>query len=225
MTSAEDEDLPVAGTAVILRDATPVADPHVPSAPEVLLLRRPDRGSFAGAWVFPGGMVDAGDRREGSDEQEDACRAAVRETAEEAGLELELLVPLSCWVPPAGIPKRVRTWFFLGADPGGMIVAAPDEVVEARWFAPAAALAAHQAGEIALLPPTWRTLHGLLGAASIADAFALARGREPQLFRTRVVRTETGTVFFWDGDELAGGPPGARDRLIAAEPAWRYEGS
>ena len=73
MSADEDEDLPVAGTAVILRDA--------PQGVEALLLRRPDRGSFAGAWVFPGGMVDPGDRVTGAPEQEDAGRAAVRETA------------------------------------------------------------------------------------------------------------------------------------------------
>ena len=214
MTSVDD-DLPVAGTAVILRDA--------PGGPEVLLVRRPIRGSFAGAWVFPGGMVEQEDRRTDADEIEDACRAALRETAEEAGLELDLLVPLSCWVPPESIPKRVRTWFFLAADPGGDVVVAEGEVVEARWFAPAAALTAHEAGEISLVPPTWRTLHGLRDAGSAEEAFARARNADPVLFRTRFQPTETGTLFFWDADELAGGGTGARDRLIAEPPAWRYE--
>ncbi len=209
-----DDDLPVAGTAVILRDA--------PGGPEVLLLRRPDRGSFAGAWVFPGGMVEQRDRRDGADEAENACRAAIRETAEEAGLELDVLVPLSCWVPPAGIPKRVRTWFFLAADPGGEIVLAEAEVAEARWFAPAAALAANDAGQISLVPPTWRTLHGLNDTSSTEAAFARARSADPVLFRTRFQPTETGALFFWDADELAGGRAGARDRLVAEPPAWRY---
>ena len=45
----------VAATVVLLRDS--------PEGPEVLLLERPHhRGSFAGAWVFPGGAVDAADR-------------------------------------------------------------------------------------------------------------------------------------------------------------------
>src|SRR5690606_9942576 len=43
-----------AATVVLMRDA--------PSGPEALLLRRPRRSSFAGgAWVFPGGVVDAED--------------------------------------------------------------------------------------------------------------------------------------------------------------------
>ena len=45
----------VAATVVLLRDS--------PEGPEVLLLERPrHRGSFAGAWVFPGGGVDPEDR-------------------------------------------------------------------------------------------------------------------------------------------------------------------
>ncbi|MFD6699756.1 MULTISPECIES: NUDIX domain-containing protein [unclassified Microbacterium] len=215
MSSAEDDDLPVAGTAVILRDAT--------QGIEVLLMRRPDRGSFAGAWVFPGGMLEPGDRVAGAEESEDAGRAALRETVEEVGLVLDRLVLLSCWVPPAGIPKRVRTWFFLAADPGTGEIAAQDEVAEMRWFAPQAALAARDAGEIALMPPTWRTLHALRGAATVQDAFALARLPDPAVFRTRMEPTETGTIFYWDGDELAGGAPGARDRLVAEKPVWRYE--
>jgi len=44
-----------AATVVLLRDA--------PGGPEVLLLRRHRRSGFAaGAWVFPGGVVDARDR-------------------------------------------------------------------------------------------------------------------------------------------------------------------
>ena len=42
-------------TLVLVRDG--------PTGPEVLLLRRDDRGDRSGgAWVFPGGLVDRGDR-------------------------------------------------------------------------------------------------------------------------------------------------------------------
>ncbi|MDQ4212303.1 NUDIX hydrolase [Microbacterium sp. ASV81] len=215
MISAEDDDLPVAGTAVILRDG----DDGV----EVLLLRRPDHGSFAGAWVFPGGALEPADRIEGAGEVEDACRAAVRETAEEVDLELERLAPLSCWVPPAGVPKRIRTWFFLAEDPGGEIAAAPGEVAETRWMSPSAALEAHGRGEIELWPPTWRTLHGLLDVRDVEQALTTAG--EPPEFRTRRVPTAGGAIFHWDGDELAGAPAGARDRIVAEGLPWRYERS
>lgn len=216
MSSAEDEDLPVAGTAVILRDAL--------GGIEVLLVRRPDRGSFAGAWVFPGGMVEPRDHVAGADEESDAACAAVRETAEEVGLGIERLARLSCWVPPPGVPKRVRTWFFLAADPETPVRTAPDEVVEARWLTPDAALAARDAGQVVLMPPTWRTLHGLRGVQDVEEA--LAGVPDPVVvFRTAFRDTPAGRVFFWGGDELAGAPAGARERLIAEEPAWRFEAS
>jgi 8-oxo-dGTP pyrophosphatase MutT (NUDIX family) len=61
---------------------------------EVLLLRRNPAARFmGGAWVFPGGALDAG---------EDHRSAAVREAEEEAGLVLPdttALIPFSRWIP------------------------------------------------------------------------------------------------------------------------------
>lgn len=65
---------------------------------EVLLLRRPEESSFAaGAWVFAGGRIDAGDREGGllervdpgsADGEPEALAAAARELWEETGLLL-----------------------------------------------------------------------------------------------------------------------------------------
>ena len=108
--SAPETTLPVAGTVVLLR----ASDPGF----EVLLMRRPDRGSFAGAWVFPGGKVEPGDIR-GSGDIDDARHAAIRETAEEVGLTVEDLIVLSEWQPPLEAPTRIRTWFFLAEGQQG----------------------------------------------------------------------------------------------------------
>src|SRR3954471_6722116 len=65
---------------------------------EVLMVRRTPRARFmGGAWVFPGGAVDA------HDGEGDASHraAAVREVAEEAGIELPdsaALVPFARWI-------------------------------------------------------------------------------------------------------------------------------
>ncbi len=93
---------------------------------ETLLVRRqPGTAPFAGAWVFPGGAIEAADgsAHPGDAWPEAARRAAVRELREEAGLDVMTheLVPFSCWTSPTVVPQRFRTWFFsdgraIGAD-------------------------------------------------------------------------------------------------------------
>src|SRR5437867_10141914 len=102
-----------AATVVLLRDGE--------GACEVLLVRRNAQLAFhGGAWVFPGGRIDAEDYEAGGtgDLIAAARRAAVREAREEAGLVISLgdLVLVSRWVTPEGSPKRFDTWFF--AAPG-----------------------------------------------------------------------------------------------------------
>ncbi|UJP11415.1 NUDIX hydrolase [Microbacterium sp. KUDC0406] len=215
--SAEFEgDLPLAGTAVVLRDA--------PEGMQVLLLLRPDRGSFAGSWVFPGGRLEPGDL--GDDEVERAKSAAVRETAEEAGIRIRDLVALSCWEPPREIPKRIRTWFFLASEDGDEVRVNPGEIERALWVSPEAALRMQAEGELVLWPPTWVTLHGLLLHRTAADARA-ALGA-PELRRTRILETADGRVFLWEGDEHHSeqpGAPGARNRVATGRLPWTYERS
>ena len=202
----------VAGTAVLLRED--------PGGLHVLLLRRPGRGSFAGAWVFPGGIIEDDDKREGATEVEDAARAAVRETAEEVGLHVSGLVALSQWTPPIGIPKRVRTWFFLASEVEGDVTPAPDEVVSWQWVRPIEALAQHTRGEIELFPPTWVTLHALQRFDDADRALAEAAGA--LTYTTHILPAPEGQTFVWEGD--AEHPEGGvgRHRLETAERPWRY---
>ena len=91
---------------------------------EVLMLRRNRQlKAFAGAWVFPGGRVDEGDAPE-QDEITRAKAAAIRETQEEAGLDISgsSMETLSCWIPPVQEKRRFSTWFF--------VVRAPDAPVK-----------------------------------------------------------------------------------------------
>ncbi|CAH0202340.1 hypothetical protein SRABI76_02051 [Microbacterium oxydans] len=199
--STPEESLPVAGTVVLLRPADPGF--------EVLLLRRPDRGSFAGAWVFPGGKVEAGDRRLGEREIDDARRAGIRETQEEVGLIIDHLVPLSQWQPPVEAPTRIRTWFFLAMAPPEEALPSPDEVAALAWVRPDEALERHGTGEWTLFPPTWITLHQL--SAFTDAASALAGGGAVQLFQTRVVDDGVTRSFTW-----------AQGRLEAGALPWRY---
>lgn len=166
-------------------------------------MRRPDRGSFSGAWVFPGGKVEQPDHRVGAEEQDDARRAAVRETFEEVGLVITDPVVLSRWQPPAEAPVRIRTWFFLADAPNGVLRVSADEVVDAVWITPADALQKHAAGEWVLFPPTWVTLHQLSRFDS--REAALAAGGVARHFSTRVVESDRGTAFEWEGLRLETG--------------------
>ncbi|QCR20878.1 NUDIX hydrolase [Agrococcus sp. SGAir0287] len=216
-----DDALPAAATVVLLRDAD---DPVLPGT-EALLLRRPDRGSFAGAWVFPGGRVDESDA--GDDEDARALSAAIRETREETGLELAAgdLAALSHWTPPEETSRRYRTWFFLARAPQAEVAANPGEIEEHRWLRPEDALDAHAEGDLLLFPPTWVTLHALVGAASVDDALEGVRAAGVDRYVTR--HDAAGARFLWHGDEAYDGADetldGPRHRLLTAEPRWRYE--
>lgn len=220
-----DPDIPVAATVVLLRDGA--------AGLEVLLIERPDRGSFAGAWVFPGGKLDLGDHGPIGDatalEEADARRAAVRETREETGLEVtaSALVTLSCWDPPPGIALRIRTWFFLCAAPEGELRLEPGEAVAAEWLRPAEALQRQARGELTLYPPTWVTLHGLAEAADVAGALGAARIGGIQTFETQMRRGPGGPVLYWRGDaeyhgDLPGAASGSRHRLEVGVTPWVY---
>jgi 8-oxo-dGTP pyrophosphatase MutT (NUDIX family) len=106
-----------------------------------------------------------------------AC--ALRELAEEAGIELEgpeELVPFSHWITPEVVPVRFDTWFYLALAPAHSDPK-PDgfETVEAAWWEPRLALEAHRAGELSLVFPTIKQLESLLPYASSAEALGAAR--------------------------------------------------
>lgn len=201
--------MPVAGTAVLLRER--------PDGFDVLLTRRPDSGSFAAAWVFPGGMIEASDAVSGEIEQQAALRAAIRECEEEVGIRPSELIVLSCWVPPAEAPKRVRTWFFLAIAPDGELVLSPDEVEESRWMRPAEALRLHAAGEMTLFPPTWVTLHTLTQVDSVEAV--LAGAHAPEFYATHILGEGT---FVWGGDSEHPEGGAGRHRLDTDSRPWRY---
>ena len=123
-----------AATVILLRDG--------PTGLETLMLRRASKLAFAGGlWVFPGGRVDDADRvgLDPEDSHGAARRAAVREAAEEADLEVDVdgLVTLAHWEPPPQTPKRFATWFFLAAAPSGAVTVDGGEITEHTWARPA----------------------------------------------------------------------------------------
>jgi 8-oxo-dGTP pyrophosphatase MutT (NUDIX family) len=216
-----DEPTPAA-TVVPLRDGE--------GGLEVLLLRRNTRGEFGGMWVFPGGKVDAGDKGDDG-EVAAARRAAVREAHEEAGLVLDehRLVVLSFWLPPVEAARRFATWFFLAPAGAGDVLIDGTEVHEHRWLKPQEAMAARNAGEIQLAPPTFTTLWWASGQADANTALAAAAGRPPERYHTHLAMGPDGALAatVWQGDAAyADGDlerPGRRRRLWMTRDGWRVE--
>jgi len=155
---------------------------------EVLLVQRNPRARFmGGAWVFPGGAVDA---HEGQGE-EGARAAALRELAEEADVIVgspEELLPFSRWITPAEVKTRFDTRFYLaGLPPGASPRADGAEVVDARWYAPAVALQESRDGRILLVFPTIKHLEQLARFSSADALLEHTRTREVVPIQPRVV--------------------------------------
>jgi 8-oxo-dGTP pyrophosphatase MutT (NUDIX family) len=161
---------------------------HAERSLQALLLRRSEEAAFMpGVWVFPGGAVDPTDG-----EGEVGYRAcAVRELAEEAGIELagpDELVPFARWITPEVVATRFDAWFFLALAPPHS-PPRPDgvETTEAAWFAPQAALDSHAAGELPLVFPTIKQLESLLPFSSSEEAIEASRGRRVRPILPKVI--------------------------------------
>jgi len=160
-----------AATVILLRGGA--------SALEVLLVRRnPAQRFMGGAWVFPGGAIDA---HEGAGDLAHRL-AGVREMAEEASVELPdpaALIRFSRWITPPQVRIRFDTHFFLAALPDGAEPRADGkECVDLGWFTPRGALEAHRAGRVALVFPTIKHLEQLETFSSAQRLLRWARGRE-----------------------------------------------
>jgi 8-oxo-dGTP pyrophosphatase MutT (NUDIX family) len=166
------------------------------------MVRRTEAASFMpGAWVFPGGAVDASEATSGRsggapgealDADERAHRAcAIRELREEAGIELPAtaeLVPWSRWITPEPSAVRFDTRFYVALAPAHS-PPRPDgvEVTAAEWFRPPEALERHAAGELEMVFPTIRHLESLLPYRSAEEVLAAAAGREVEPILPRIV--------------------------------------
>jgi 8-oxo-dGTP pyrophosphatase MutT (NUDIX family) len=222
-----------AATVIVVRDGV--------DGLETLLLRRHSDIAFhGGAWVFPGGRLDEADyagvavpEDPRDDGHSDAARlAAVREAAEEAGLELDpaAMAPFSHWTTPAVRVKRYATWFFIVPAPTGEVTVDGGEITDHRWMSPSAALAACDAGEIELPPPTYVSLLRIARSGTVDEAIAEATAAPYLRFEPHIRLVDGGFASVYEGDvayddEELFDAPGPRHRLYAVTGAWRYERS
>ena len=162
------EILPVpAATVVLVRESK--QDPGL----QVLLLQRNSRLVFHGGhWVFPGGRIDEADydKTAGGLEYLAAKKAAVRETREEAGLEIneDQLIHTAHWTTPPKMPRRFSTWFFVcPVEKPASVTVDNDEILDFRWIAPQAAIADAKAEKWVLPRPTMTTLSDIADYGSL----------------------------------------------------------
>ncbi len=193
---------------------------------QVLLMRRHDNSDvLGGAFVFPGGKVDAADAAvalgpaSGSEmlarlgepalsalEAAALYAAAARETLEEASVRLGLdeLHPWSRWITPrrpSMMNKRFDTRFFIAALPAGQAVSHDaHETVEALWIEPRQALERYWERQIRMAPPQIMSLAHLARAADPAEAIAAAQAQRPDLVEPESFEHETGRVLVYPGD-------------------------
>ncbi len=201
-----------AATILLLRRGGKHADRKL----EVLLVKRHEGARFMpGVWVFPGGRVEADELIAGvsgaetdADADELAHRAAaIRELAEEAGIQLDLsseLVLWSRWITPEPVPIRFDTRFDLALAPAhSPPVADGQEVTEAAWMNPAEALSRGEAGEIELVFPTIKQLESLAPFATAAEAMEAARATVVEAIMPNVVAddSEEGWRMLMPGDK------------------------
>jgi 8-oxo-dGTP pyrophosphatase MutT (NUDIX family) len=214
----------LSATVVILRDGS--------LGLEVLLLQRTARhGGDGGAWVFPGGRVE--DIDHGGD-MTDSARAlqssAVRETREEAGIELDgtSLLYISRWITPEIAQRRFDTYFYatrVAADTEVQVDGS--EIRTHRWVRPDDAIAASRTSEMRLAPPTFVTTSWLVRQESVEAAHATLAKEPITTFEPRICAVSDGACMLYPGDagyqDHNPERPGARHRLWALSDGMRYE--
>lgn len=169
-----------------------------------------------GAFVFPGGRVEAG---------ETVAQAAVRETHEESNVTITEsdLVLWSRWVTPDVEPRRYDARFYLARVPMDT-QATPDpvETVGGLWTQAGDMLRRAQAGEAFLAPPTQRCLELLDHYNNVDELLRNATQSSPPTIKPVVVQEGEHTFVALPGDSAHPEPdallPG--DTRIAVPRAW-----
>jgi 8-oxo-dGTP pyrophosphatase MutT (NUDIX family) len=187
-----------AASVIVLRDSA--------DGPEVLLVQRTPRAHFmGGAWVFPGGAVDAGETVE---------QTARRELYEESAIALPAdatLTPFSRWITPAEVKTRFDTWFFVvEAPPESAPRVDGAECVDFRWIRPQQALDEFAEDRLQLVFPTIKHLEQLADFPSVAATIGAAAEREVAPVQPRIVVTNGQPSVLLPGEPGfdADAPPG-----------------
>lgn len=149
--------------------------------------------------------------------------AAVCE-AEDLTLSVAALWPYARWITPAIEARRFDAWFLVTRAPIGQTpLHDAVETTASAWLSPQAALAAGEAGEIQLAPPTLRVLIELAAIGAAGAVIDGCRGRVPAPIAPQPHAVGGELHLLLPGD-TAFDPPGAgRDRICLRGGRWHSE--
>ncbi len=102
-------------------------------------------------------------------------------------LRSDLLGAWDAWLTPVFEPKRYRTWFFVAMLPEGQRTRdVSPESSEVIWMPAGAAAAAADAGELAMLPPTFLTCLDVAQHRGVAEVLETSHSRLLEMFTPEV---------------------------------------
>jgi len=102
-------------------------------------------------------------------------------------LRTDLLAMLGGWQTPVFEPRRFRTWFFVAAMPTGQVTRdVSTESSSVAWMSLRAAIAAVDAEQMLMLPPTYTTLCELYDCRTPDDALTHAAALPFEMIEPRV---------------------------------------
>jgi 8-oxo-dGTP pyrophosphatase MutT (NUDIX family) len=130
--------------------------------------------------VDDSGQAAQPDDRWADDRTASVASGAFPEVLERRGLHIDssLLVPIAHWITPEVEGRRFDTRFLAAGLPEGQEVDRHEtETDHAAWVTPADGLAAYDAGQMPMLPPTVAVLADLASHATVAEALAWAGTR------------------------------------------------
>ncbi|WP_051218022.1 NUDIX hydrolase [Nocardioides insulae] len=108
-------------------------------------------------------------------------------------LRTDLLGAWEAWTTPVMEPKRYRTWFFVAELPEGQLTRdVSTESTEVLWLGAGEALDRVEAGELAMMPPTYLNCLEIAQFGSPAEALAAAGGRSIEMFTPEIEPVDDG---------------------------------
>jgi 8-oxo-dGTP pyrophosphatase MutT (NUDIX family) len=114
----------------------------------------------------------------------------------EGRLDAGDLLYIAHWITPEPEPRRFDTRFFLArVASDAECRLSGEELAEARWFAPAAAVEGFTTGELTLLPPTVDTLRRLARHPTLDSAWSELRNGHVSAILPRMRREPGGVVI------------------------------